>query len=82
MLRYQALQEMRVEAGAEKIAAAHHREDQAETLLFQLIRGSGLRGLSGMRPVNGRIIRPLLGVSKEEILELCAEVYEARSESG
>ena len=69
VLRYQALQEMRVEAAAEKIAAAHHREDQAETLLFQLIRGSGLRGLSGMRPVNGRIIRPLLGVSKEEILE-------------
>lgn len=50
-----------------KIAVAHNRDDQAETILWNLVRGTGLRGLCGMRPVNGRIIRPLLGVSREEI---------------
>lgn len=49
------------------IAVAHHQEDQAETILHHLLRGSGLRGLSGMRPVQGRRIRPLLTVSREEI---------------
>lgn len=52
-----------------QIAVAHHREDQAETVLWNLFRGSGLKGLSGMEPVNGAVIRPLLEVSKEEILE-------------
>ena len=52
-----------------RIAVAHHREDQAETVLWNMLRGSGLKGLSGMTPVNGEVIRPLLDVSKEEILE-------------
>lgn len=51
------------------IAVAHHREDQAETVLWNLFRGSGLKGLGGMEPVNGAVIRPLLEVSKAEILE-------------
>ncbi len=51
-----------------QIAVAHHREDQAETVLWNLFRGSGLKGLGGMEPVNGAVIRPLLDVSKEEIL--------------
>jgi tRNA(Ile)-lysidine synthase len=50
-----------------RIAVAHHLEDQAETVLFNLVRGSRLRGLRGMLPVNGRIIRPLLECSREEI---------------
>ena len=49
------------------IATAHHKNDQAETVLFHLIRGSGLRGLSGMRPKRGNIVRPLLQVTREEI---------------
>lgn len=49
------------------IAVAHHREDQAETILMNLFRGSGPEGLCGMRPRNKDIIRPLLFASKEEI---------------
>jgi tRNA(Ile)-lysidine synthase len=50
-----------------RIAIAHHADDQAETILHHLLRGSSLRGLSGMSPVNGRRIRPLLCVRREEI---------------
>lgn len=51
------------------IAVAHHQDDQAETILHHLLRGSGLKGLSGIRPIQGNRIRPLLCVSREEILE-------------
>ena len=76
VLRYEALEQAaecwEKESGAVsdcpvKIAVAHHREDSAETVLHNLLRGSGLRGLSGIRPVQGRLIRPLLSVSREEI---------------
>ena len=50
-----------------RIAVAHNMEDQAETVLFNLARGSALTGLGGMRPVRGNVIRPLLGVSRGEI---------------
>ena len=56
-----------------RIAVAHHLEDQAETVLFNLARGSRLRGLRGMLPVNGRIIRPLLECSRGEIEEFLRE---------
>ena len=68
-LRYQAF-ERYPEA---KIALAHHEDDQAETVLFHLCRGSGMRGLGGMRPVRDRFIRPLLCVNKEEILSFMEE---------
>ena len=68
-LRYEWFETMRQKLGATAIAVAHHREDQAETLLLNLVRGTGLRGLAGMRPRNGHIIRPLLDMSKEEILD-------------
>lgn len=50
-----------------KVAVAHNKEDNAETILMQLSRGSGLKGVSGMKPVRGRIIRPLLFVTRVEI---------------
>lgn len=53
--------------GTVKIAIAHHREDQAETVLWQLIRGSDLRGIGGIRPRRGRVIRPLLEVERGQI---------------
>ena len=65
-LRYAAFKEALGESGG-RIAVAHNRNDQAETVLLNLARGSGLRGLGGMRPVSGRIIRPLLETSRGEI---------------
>lgn len=50
-----------------RIAVAHHMEDQAETVLWQMIRGSDIKGLGGMRPKRGRIIRPLLAVERAQI---------------
>lgn len=66
--RYGRLEEYRRRLGAQRIAVAHHQEDNAETVLWNLLRGAGLRGLSGMRPVNGVLIRPLLETPKAEIL--------------
>jgi tRNA(Ile)-lysidine synthase len=67
--RYQFLHATAESCGARKIATGHHRDDQAETVLINLIRGSGTEGLRGITPVReGRIIRPLLHVSKGEIL--------------
>ena len=66
ILRYRAFGEEADRTGG-RIAVAHHMEDQAETVLFQICRGSSLSGLAGMKPVNGRIIRPLLFVTRERI---------------
>ena len=71
-LRYDKFEEIRIATGCEWIAVAHHREDNGETLMLNLFRGTGISGLRGIRPVNGKIIRPLLGVSKNEILEYLA----------
>lgn len=66
--RYRWFEEMRVARKAECIAVAHHIEDQAETVLLNLVRGTGLRGLAGMSIRNGHIFRPLLHLSKKELL--------------
>lgn len=67
-LRYEWFEALRRSCKAAFIAVAHHRDDNVETLLLNLIRGTGINGLTGMSPRNGRIIRPLLGVSREDIL--------------
>ncbi|MBE0642781.1 MAG: tRNA lysidine(34) synthetase TilS [Bacteroidetes bacterium] len=68
-LRYQALEEMCNEAGASVILTAHHADDQAETLLAHFLRGAGPDGLAGIRPVRGRVARPLLAVTQQQIRE-------------
>lgn len=55
------------------IATAHHGDDQIETVLLNLIRGTGLKGLCGMQPKNGRLVRPLLEISKEEVEKYLSE---------
>jgi tRNA(Ile)-lysidine synthase len=61
------------EVSATRIATGHTRNDQAETFLMRALRGAGLRGLGGIRPARGNIIRPLLTVSRADVLEYLAE---------
>lgn len=65
--RYAFLEEARLHFGADCIALAHHMDDQAESLLLHLFRGSGLAGLCGMRPRRGNIIRPLLSARRQDM---------------
>lgn len=68
-LRYNWFEQLRVIHLADRIAVAHHRDDSVETILLNLIRGTGIRGLTGIAAQNGYVVRPLLSVSREEILE-------------
>lgn len=75
-VRYEAFFEVLQQLGKEKqgkIAVAHTANDRAETMLFHLFRGTGLTGLSGIKPVRGQIIRPLLCLSREEIEQYLAK---------
>ena len=69
IVRYRLLNRVREEEGADLIAVAHHGDDNAETVLWNLIRGTGLGGLGGMLPVRNDIIRPLLCCKKKELLD-------------
>lgn len=72
-VRYEALFRLAGEGGATKIAVGHTADDQAETVLMWMIRGSGTGGLCGMPPIRDPlVIRPLLGISREEILAYLA----------
>jgi tRNA(Ile)-lysidine synthase len=66
--RFAFLRRVAAEEGAAAIAVAHTRDDQAETLLLRLLRGAGATGLAGMRPRSGDVVRPLLAVSRREVL--------------
>lgn len=70
--RYATFEQYREQLKADKIAVAHHEDDQAETVLFHLFRGTGPRGLAGIPAKRGCIIRPLLGISRAEI-ESCLQ---------
>lgn len=72
-VRYMAFDDACGKAGASKIAVAHHIDDQAETMLFHLFRGTGLKGLAGIPPVRGAVIRPLLCVQRAEIEKYVTE---------
>ena len=67
-LRYAWFEELRERLGAQAIAVAHHRDDSVETVVMNLIRGTGIRGLTGIRPRNGFVVRPLLCVSRADIV--------------
>lgn len=72
ILRYEALEAARqqlTQAPAAWIAVAHHLDDQAETVLHNLVRGAGLRGLAGMENRRNHVIRPLLSIKREDILK-------------
>ena len=68
-LRYRYFDQLRQDIGADSVCVAHHRNDNVETLLMNLMRGSGIHGLTGIRSKNGYIVRPLLCVSRQEIEE-------------
>lgn len=76
-LRYNLFEEERRLQQAGAIAVAHHRDDCAETLLLNLIRGTGIRGLHGIRPRNGYIIRPMLCVGRKDIINFLESTGEA-----
>ena len=68
-LRYAWFEELRREHGYTAIAVAHHADDSVETFFINLLRGTGLRGLTGISQQMGRIVRPLMFASRKEILE-------------
>lgn len=72
-IRYTWFQQLLQERGYDFIVTAHHRDDNAETVLFNLIRGTGLKGLKGIPLQNNSVIRPLLFAGKEELIEYADE---------
>jgi len=66
-LRYTWFEIVRKQFNADAIAVAHHRDDSVETVLLNLIRGTGISGLSGISPKNGKVVRPMLCVTRAEI---------------
>ena len=70
--RYEWFEWLLSKEGFDKLATAHHLNDSLETLLINLIRGTGIKGLSGITPSSGSIIRPMLGLAKREILGYAA----------
>ena len=74
--RYKMFYDIKYRLGIDKIAVAHNLDDQAETMLMKLFRGSGMQGLSGMDYIrDGVIIRPLLDVYKRDISEYCEKNF-------
>lgn len=72
-LRYGYFEQLRLSIGAATVCVAHHREDSVETVLLNLIRGTGIDGLTGIAPRNGHVVRPLLSVSRRDIEEWLSE---------
>jgi tRNA(Ile)-lysidine synthetase-like protein len=67
--RYAALEALRTDSAYDWVATAHQVEDQAETLLLRIWRGTGLDGLAGILPASGRVVRPVLGFTRAELRE-------------
>ncbi len=73
-LRYAFFRRLMKEYDIQFVAVAHHRSDQAETVLLNLLRGSGIHGLTGMKPEYNGVVRPLLDCSKQEILQYLTDL--------
>lgn len=71
--RYRFLRQVARKVGGAVVATGHHKDDQAETLLLHLLRGSGSQGLGGIRPRQGDLIRPLLCLTRQEIEDYCKD---------
>jgi len=75
-MRYGFFEQMRKDIGADGILVAHHKDDSVETVLMNLIRGTGIHGLTGIAPRNGHILRPLLCVDRQEIELYLREIHQ------
>ena len=75
-LRYGYFRQLCQDIGASDVCVAHHRDDAVETLLMNLIRGAGIHGLTGIRPKNGQIVRPLLCLSRQEIEDYLKTIHQ------
>lgn len=73
IIRYKVFAQVLKKYDANKIAVAHNMNDQSETLIMRLFRGTGLRGLTGIPPIRDNIIRPLIQCSRESIEQYCQE---------
>ena len=76
-LRYREFEHIRQAQGLDVIAVAHHQDDAVETLLLNLIRGAGINGLTGMHAINGRVVRPLLCVTRDEIIHYLEHIKQS-----
>ena len=74
--RYDWFKRLKEEVGAEAIAVGHHQDDNVETLLLNLTRGTGIKGLCGMQPQNGDVVRPLLCLTRKDILIYLEDVHQ------
>ncbi len=74
--RYDWFKRLKEEVGAEAIAVGHHQDDNVETLLLNLTRGTGIKGLCGMQPKNGDVVRPLLCLTRKDILTYLEDVHQ------
>lgn len=66
-LRYAWFEQLRIEQNAQAVAVAHHANDVVETFLMNMVRGTGIRGLTGIKPVQAKVVRPFLEISRQEI---------------
>ena len=66
--RYTVFRNIKEECGAEAVAVGHHQDDNAETMILNLVRGTGIKGLCGIQPKNGDIVRPLLCITRQDVL--------------
>lgn len=76
-LRYRYFEQLRTDIDAAGVCVAHHQDDSVETILMNLLRGTGIQGLCGIQPVRERIIRPLLCLSRQEIESWLAEKHQS-----